>query len=141
MAYEKKFEKYMISELEKMLHDKDNPVFRREDFDLAITHPDKSYNKRAMKMLEDAFKQHVKDVLEGTTGPVGLEYMKVPDHEDIERKRLEDEATVDCDDIEIHIIKKVYDRVANGASYVSVPELGSTLLKADETLPILGKMC
>ena len=45
MAYEKKFEKYMISELEKMIHDKENPIFKREDFDLAITHPDKSYNK------------------------------------------------------------------------------------------------
>ena len=92
-------------------------------------------------MLEDALQQHIKDVYEGTMGTANIEAMQVPDLEEIERKRIENETTIDCDDIEMHIVKKVYDRLANGASYVDVPELGNTLLKSPDVNPILGKKC
>ena len=104
MAYEKKFERYMIAELEKMIHNKEHPIFKRENFDLNIIHPDKSYNKKAMEMIEDAMSQHMQEVFEATIGSTGINNVQVPDFEEIHRKRIEDQETIDCEEADLNVV-------------------------------------
>ena len=130
MAYEVKFEKFVMKNLESKLQARDYPEEEHPDFDLSCVDFTKSVNIKAMRHRERMAAEKAMAIEEMFMGSVSH---AVPGHDDIAAQKFREENTVDANEECLDIIHYLFEKLSMEATTVDCNTFGSHLLHAEET--------